>query len=233
MPVVPPKDHHRHIPHDAHDSRPVSRLEKNIKFFEKHINALHSLMIQKGQLPSMDPIRRAAEEVDGIFAAQHFDSNVPDFLRRRWPEYSERRILAVEIVLCELGYLTPDELQREQIEVAPPVQIAYSPYVDEETCKIPRYAVGDWVRIRPEAKPGHIRTPVYLLGKQGRIAQIQGNFPDPEGLAHFQETVVALPLYLVEFAMAEVWGDACPPKSQHDKLRVEIYEPWLMEADPA
>lgn len=234
MSAVPPKPHHRHIPHEAHDSQPVSRLEKDIKFFEKHINALHSLMIQKGQLPSMDPIRRAAEEVDGIFATQRLSSNVPDFLRGRWPEYSERRILAVEIVLCELGYLSPDELQREQVEATPPsIQSAYTPRVDDESYKVPRYAVGDWVRIRPDAKPGHIRTPVYLLGKQGRIVNNQGNFPDPEGLAHFQETVLTLPLYLVEFAMTDVWGTACPARSKNDKLRVEIYEPWLMESDPA
>lgn len=234
MPVVPPHQHHRHIPHDVHDTRPIDSSEKEIKSFEKHINSLHSLMIQKGHLPSMDPIRRAAEEVDGMFATQNLAANVPEFLRERWPEYSERRVLAVEIVLCELGYLTADELQRGQTD--PPLHpdpVAYVPSLDEETYKDACYALGDRVQIRSEATPGHIRTPVYLLGKQGRIANIQGHFPNPEDIAHFQSPVLALPLYLVEFDMVEIWGAACPARSRHDKLRAEIYEPWLIKISPA
>lgn len=234
MPAVPPKKHHRHIPHNADDTRSISPLEKDIKFFEKHINSLHSLMIQKGQLPSMDPIRRAAEEVDGMFATQSFPANMPEFLLEREPEYSERRVLAVEIVLCELGYLTPSELQQGHTEPQPyPEPVAYVPSIDEETYKDPCYALGDRVQVRSEATPGHIRTPTYLLGKQGRIASIQGHFPNPEEIAHFQEPVLALPLYLVEFDLAEVWGAACPARSRHDQLRVEIYEPWLIQLPPA
>jgi hypothetical protein len=232
--VIPPKKYHRHISHDIHDTRSIGQREKDIKFFEKHINALHSLMIQKGQLPSMDPIRRAAEEVDGMFATQSLPDNVPEFLRQRWPEYSERRVLAVEIVLCELGYLSPDELQWRHTEPqSQPEQVAYGPSMDDETYRNPGYALGDWVQIRSRATPGHIRTPTYLLGKQGRIANIQGHFPNPEDIAHFQQPVLVLPLYLVEFAMAEVWGVACPARSRNDKLRVEIYEPWLTNVFPA
>lgn len=95
MPALPPKKYHCYIPHNAYDTRPINPLEKDIKFFEKHINSLHSLMIQKGQLPSMDPIRRAAEEVDGMFATQNLPANMPEFLLGREPEYSERRVLAV------------------------------------------------------------------------------------------------------------------------------------------
>jgi hypothetical protein len=228
MPVVPPNSNHRQIPHDPHDRRPIHPQETDIKFFEKHINSLHSLMIQKGQLPSMDPIRRAAEEVDGLFATQNFTANLPADLQHRWPDYSERRVLAVEIVLRELGYLTADELQRGQAETpAATGAIAYRPNWQETPLQGPQYAVGEPVQIRAEAPPGHIRTPLYLLGKCGRIANIQGQFPDPAAIAHFQETVSVLPLYLVEFDMTEVWGAACPTRSRNDTLRVEIYEPWL------
>lgn len=234
MPVIPPKRNHRQIPHDPHDRRPIHPQETDIKFFEKHINSLHSLMIQKGQLPSMDPIRRAAEEVDGLFASQNFASEVPDCLQNRWPDYSERRVLAVEIVLCELGYLTPDELQRGQAETTPAAsKIAYTPDLEETPPQGPQYAMGEPVQIRADAPPGHIRTPVYLLGKRGRIANIQGQFPDPVAIAHFHETVSVLPLYLVEFDMTEVWGAACPTRSRNDTLRVEIYEPWLTPIAPA
>jgi hypothetical protein len=165
---------------------------------------------------------------------QNFTPDLPDCLHHRWPEYSERRVLAVEIVLCELGYLTPDELERGQTETPPhPVQVAYTPQFDEQAAWEAQYAVGDQVQIRVNAMPGHIRTPVYLFGKRGRIANIQGQFPNPEAIAHFRETVSVLPLYLVEFDMTEVWGASCPPRSRNDKLRVEIYEPWLTTVDLA
>lgn len=241
MQEVPPKNYHQHIPHSPTDTTPISTQDHPISFFEKQITSLHNLMRAKKQLPSFDSVRRAAEEIDGRFTAKDFSADIPEFLQSRLPEYGERRILAVETVICELGYLTREELRQGLNELSrgaagsapindpvPTVQSDYAPKIDTEAYKEFRYQTGDLVQIVAQPKPGHIRTPVYLLGKKGKIANHQGLFANPEELAHFKSKVLHLPLYLVEFDMVEVWGEQCPQRSLKDKLRVEIYEPWLI-----
>ena len=241
MQEVPPKNYHQHIPHNPIDITPIGTEDHPISFFEKQITSLHNLMRAKKQLPSFDSVRRAAEEIDGRFTTKDFSVDIPEFLQNRLPEYGERRILAVETVLCELGYLTREELRQRVNELGrgaacstptdesdPTVEGDYTPEIDTETYGEPSYQVGDLVQIADQPKPGHIRTPVYLLGKKGKIANFQGLFTNPEDLAHFKSKVLHLPLYLVEFDMVEVWGEQCPERSLKDKLRVEIYEPWLM-----
>ena len=233
MKEVRPKAYHQHIPHDSEDRTPLDTEDHDISFFEKQITSLHNLMRAKKQLPSFDSVRRAAEEIDGRFTARDFSVDIPKFLQNRLPEYGERRILAVETVLCELGYLTREELRQgvESVDRHPasePADVDYSPEIDAETYGEPCYHIGDLVQVLAQPQPGHIRTPVYLLGKKGKIANFQGLFTSPEDLAHFKPKVLNLPLYLVEFEMVEVWGEQCPQRSRKDKLRVEIYEPWLM-----
>ncbi|MEM8809626.1 MAG: SH3-like domain-containing protein [Cyanobacteria bacterium P01_G01_bin.38] len=238
MPEIPPKAYHQKIPHDPNDGEPIRTEEKGISGFEKQITSLHNLMRAKQQLPSFDAVRRAAEEIDGRFTTKDFSVDIPEFLQNRLPEYGERRILAVETVLCELGYLTREELRQgfdtvdrnsdHDPESTQTIQtIDYSPEIDTETYGKPRYHPGDLVQVMKQPNPGHIRTPVYLFGKQGKIANFQGLFLNPEDLAHFKPSVLRLPLYLVEFKMTDVWGDRCPTRSLKDKIRLEIYEPWL------
>ena len=112
MKEVRPKAYHQHIPHDPEDRTSLDTEEHDISFFEKQITSLHNLMRAKKQLPSFDSVRRAAEEIDGRFTAKDFSVDIPEFLRNRLPEYGERRILAVETALCELGYLTREELRQ-------------------------------------------------------------------------------------------------------------------------
>ncbi|MEO1592981.1 MAG: SH3-like domain-containing protein [Cyanobacteria bacterium J06632_22] len=239
MQDVPPKDYHQPIPHDQSDRSRLPFVEQEVAFFEKQITSLHNLMRGKNQLPSFDAVRRAAEEVDGRFTARNLPPNLPDSLQHRLPEYGKRRILAVETVLCELGYLSRQELDQgfdtvshlgdsAQLLSNPAFpNVSYTPEIDKETYATPQYHVGDSVQVTTELKPGHIRTPVYLLGKKGKIINCQGHFLSPEDLAHFKPQVTQLPLYLVEFTLAEVWQTACPPQSAEDKIRAEIYEPWL------
>ena len=42
---------------------------------------------------------------------------------------------------------------------------------------------GDRVRVREDFPPGHIRTPVYIRGKEGVVTKSFGAFPNPEQLA--------------------------------------------------
>lgn len=252
MTEIAPKDYHQPIPHDVEDVSTIDTAEKDISPFEKRITSLHNLMRAKNQLPSFDAVRRAAEEVDGRFTSHNFSEEIPTFLRHRLPAYGERRILAIETVLCELGYLSREALGQafEALNSSnyPPTQddlptqdgplpddplpeflpeVSYHPEIDQETYPVARYQVGDRVQVNPAIKPGHIRTPVYLLGKVGKIVQIQGHFLNPEDLAHFKSKVLQLPLYLVEFTLQEVWQADCPQRNTQDTIRAEIYEPWL------
>lgn len=89
----------------------------------------------------------------------------------------------------------------------------------------PRFIKGDTVRVVNLAKPGHVRTPDYILGKVGHVTQLCGLFLNPEDLSVgiTQGPVVAL--YRVEFSMSEVWGN--PVRNPKDVLSLEIYDHWL------
>ena len=167
MQEVPPKAYHQQIPHDPEDGESISTEEKTIGFFEKQIVSIHNLMRAKDQLPSFDSVRRAAEEVDGRFALKRFSADIPPFLQTRLPEYGERRILAVETVLCELGFLTREELRQgfdqanrdetnrdETPDTGIPQSaqaLSYSRAIDEETYQEPRY--------RPSQNPATLEHP--------------------------------------------------------------------------
>ena len=89
----------------------------------------------------------------------------------------------------------------------------------------PKYQPGDWVKVRRGAPPGHFRTPEYIQGKIGRVAELCGIFRNPESLAHGGPGLPRQPLYRVEFAQDQVWEHYRGPSA--DKLLVDIYEHWL------
>ena len=87
----------------------------------------------------------------------------------------------------------------------------------------PRFAVAQRVRVDARMRSGHIRTPVYLLGKRGRIFALQGAYQHAERLA-YNDLGPRVPLYLVAFDAAEVWGEQVPQAERGHKVLVEIYE---------
>jgi nitrile hydratase len=93
-----------------------------------------------------------------------------------------------------------------------------------------RFRPGDRVRVtaeRPAISIGrpHIRTPHYVRGQDGMIAEVMGPFPNPEGLATGGDGLPKQVLYRVRFPQPQLWpGYAGPAK---DTLEVEIYEHWL------
>ena len=91
----------------------------------------------------------------------------------------------------------------------------------------PRYTVGCPVRVRSELRPGHIRTPTWLFGKPGVVAEVVGEFPDPERLAYAEDGLPPVPLYFVAFDPRGVWGDRGVEASPRDKIYAELYEHWL------
>ena len=41
-----------------------------------------------------------------------------------------------------------------------------------------------FMRVRSDMPPGHVRTPAYLRGKVGWVERVLGPFPNPEQLAY-------------------------------------------------
>jgi nitrile hydratase len=92
----------------------------------------------------------------------------------------------------------------------------------------PRFSVGDRVRVRKAAPPGHIRTPFYIRGHTGTIERLCGSFPVPEELAQTRSGLPAQPLYRVRFAQREVWPDY--RGREDDVVEIEIFQHWLEPA---
>jgi nitrile hydratase subunit beta len=88
-----------------------------------------------------------------------------------------------------------------------------------------RFAPGEPVRVATRPALGHCRTPWYLRGKDGVIAEVHGSFRDPERLAYHRPGVPAQVLYKVRFSQNEIWGSYAG--SAGDQLEADIYEHWL------
>jgi hypothetical protein len=84
---------------------------------------------------------------------------------------------------------------------------------------------GDRVRVREDYPPGHIRTPVYVRGKEGVVTRRFGSFPNPETLAIGRDGLPAKALYEVRFRQKDLWPDYAGAES--DTLDIDIYEHWL------
>jgi nitrile hydratase len=87
-----------------------------------------------------------------------------------------------------------------------------------------RLSPGVVVRVREDYPPGHIRTPVYLRGKQGVVERYFGAFENPERLA-YNLTGPKKDLYKVRFRAADLWPDY--QGSPKDVIEADIYDHWL------
>jgi hypothetical protein len=89
----------------------------------------------------------------------------------------------------------------------------------------PRFHEGDVVFVGARPSIGHCRTPWYLRGKPGVVAEVQGAFHDPERLAYHKPGLPSQILYKVRFRQSEIWADYPGPATDH--LEADIYENWL------
>jgi nitrile hydratase len=91
----------------------------------------------------------------------------------------------------------------------------------------PRYPPGQRVRVvRRFPKRGHIRTPFYLRGKQGRIDSVLGWFLNPEQLANGEPGLPPLMLYRVRFAYRDIW-ERTPVSEDRTAIMADLSEDWL------
>jgi nitrile hydratase len=93
-----------------------------------------------------------------------------------------------------------------------------------------RFVPGDAVRVLDIEKEGHVRTPDYVKGKPGWIAEALGVFPNPESLAYGGDGLPKKPLYKVGFRQTALWDNY--DGSPEDILLIDIYEHWLEPRGP-
>jgi nitrile hydratase len=87
------------------------------------------------------------------------------------------------------------------------------------------FTPGDRVRVREDYPMGHIRTPVYIRGKEGVVTKELGRFPNPETLALGRDGKPEKTLYEIRFRQRDLWPDYRGPEG--DTLAIDIYEHWL------
>ena len=87
------------------------------------------------------------------------------------------------------------------------------------------FSPGTRVRVREDFPFGHIRTPVYVRGKEGVVMRRFGSFPNPETLAIGRDGLPKKALYEVRFRQADLWPDY--QGAVCDTLDADIYEHWL------
>jgi nitrile hydratase beta subunit len=91
----------------------------------------------------------------------------------------------------------------------------------------PRFAPGDWVRVRRMRPARHSRCPRYVRGVAGVVARVQGGDRLPE-LSAYGEDGPAEPVYAVRFSSEMVFGtDGRPPWT----IVVDLWESYLEGLD--
>ncbi|WP_433288246.1 SH3-like domain-containing protein [Pseudonocardia sp. CA-142604] len=88
-----------------------------------------------------------------------------------------------------------------------------------------RFKQGDAVRISERYAPGHVRTPVYVRGKQGSIERVLSRFINPELEAYGVNEGTETQLYRVRLNQNSLWPDYEGRPS--DVVELEIFEHWL------
>ena len=88
-----------------------------------------------------------------------------------------------------------------------------------------KFPPGVRVKVRAAFPPGHVRTPFFLRGKEGRIESLAGDFPNPEERAYGRPGLPDRTLYRVVFRQSDLWP-AYPGKAA-DTLVADIFEHWL------
>lgn len=84
---------------------------------------------------------------------------------------------------------------------------------------------GTPVVIRKQPPEAHCRTPFYLRGVKGEIAEVRGRFRDPSLLAFHKPGLPMRVLYRVRFKQKDVWPDYTG--GPNDTVVADIFEYWI------
>ena len=89
----------------------------------------------------------------------------------------------------------------------------------------PRFSVGQRVRARLAASPGHTRVPRYVRGHAGIVRTLNGAHVVPDESAEGRE--VAEPLYTVTFMLADLFPER---SGSSDRVSLDLWERYLEPA---
>jgi nitrile hydratase beta subunit len=160
----------------------------------------------RGRFYHLDEFRQAIERMP---AARYLDAS-----------YYERWLTALETVLVEKGVVTREELATGHA-AAPAPAPAPRP-ADERPPLAARFRPGDRVVARRAHPAGHTRLPRYVRGCRGVVRTVNGPFLLPD--ENVRGTRRWEPVYAVEFAAHELWGDDAPAA---DSVCVDLWESYL------
>ncbi len=90
------------------------------------------------------------------------------------------------------------------------------------------FTVGDRVKVRELPAMFYTRTPEYVRGAEGVIAEVAYESPAPEDETWDREDVTPEWFYVVRFKQSELWDNYYGPEG--DTLQTEIPERWLQAA---
>jgi nitrile hydratase subunit beta len=90
---------------------------------------------------------------------------------------------------------------------------------------VPRFSIGERVKVATRNPTSHMRTPQYCRGHEGIVERICGAFPNPEQLAYGKDGLPAQTLYRVRFEQQKLWPAYAG--SAQDSIEIEIYDHWL------
>jgi nitrile hydratase subunit beta len=176
--------------------------------WEKRINALYGLGVRRG-LFNMDEYRHAIERME----PRHYMS----------ASYYERTLTSLASICVEKGVITRDELQ-ERAGGSFPLALPAGPGRSNAP-KRESFQVGDWVRVKDEQVPGHVRLPSYIRGKTGRVVGVSPVYPYPDAHAHGLPADDE-PTFDVRFRSADLWTSAVDDASVH----VGVFQSYLERA---
>jgi len=141
--------------------------------------------------------------------------------------YYEHWLTGVATILVERGLVTPEELERRaggRFPLSRPDR-GRAPDAEGTDRTEPRFAVGDWVRVREWHPAGHTRAPRYVQGKRGRVVRRDGAFSVPDVEAHSAGKRLE-PTYSVQFTAPELWGEG---GATGEVVHVDLWEGYLEE----
>jgi nitrile hydratase beta subunit len=173
---------------------------------------------------NLDAFRHALERLDP-------DDYLADGYYGRW-------IRAAELMLTESAILAPESVDARvqanggadvpQPPAPEPAKPDYAPSAPGSLRAVdasPRFAVGDRVRARAAAVPGHTRLPRYVRGHAGVVTIVQPGALLPDTHAHFAGENPQH-VYAVEFTSTELWGADAEPFT----LTIDLFESYLEAA---
>jgi nitrile hydratase len=155
-----------------------------------------------------------------------------DYMRM---SYYEIWLAGLERLLADAGLVEPGELDgvpRRTPAPAPDRVLAASDVArvlakgsptDRPEAVSPRFAVGDRVRVRIMATPGHTRAPRYVHGRTGIVDRVHGTFVLPDANATGRGESPE-PCYSVRFDARALWGDSATPG---DRVHADLWQSYL------